>query len=71
VAETVLPARWDAVIVETLKNRFGNTHQLHAGVVSLTGEVPNIKTSAQASWTAWKVAGVKSVKNDLTVKEKG
>lgn len=28
VAETVLPARWDAVIVETLKNRFGNTHQL-------------------------------------------
>jgi hypothetical protein len=29
VAETVLPARWDAVIVETLKNRFGNTHQLH------------------------------------------
>jgi hypothetical protein len=29
VAETVLPANWDVVIVETLKNRFGNTHQLH------------------------------------------
>jgi hypothetical protein len=29
VAETVVPAKWDAVIVETLKNRFGNTHQLH------------------------------------------
>jgi inner membrane protein len=28
VAETILPARWDAVIVETLKNRFGNTHRL-------------------------------------------
>jgi hyperosmotically inducible protein len=42
----------------------------NAGVVSLTGEVPDILTSAQASWTAWKVPGVKSVKNDLTVKEK-
>jgi hypothetical protein len=28
VAETVLPARWDAVIVEALKNRFGTTHQV-------------------------------------------
>jgi hypothetical protein len=27
VAETVLPARWDAVIVETLRNRFVKTHQ--------------------------------------------
>jgi osmotically-inducible protein OsmY len=27
-------------------------------------------TSANASWTAWFVPGVKSVKNDLTVKEK-
>ena len=26
--------------------------------------------SANASWTAWQVPGVKSVKNDLTVKEK-
>lgn len=44
--------------------------QTNAGVVSLTGEVKDIMTSAQASWTAWFVPGVKSVKNDLTVKEK-
>jgi len=42
----------------------------NAGVVSLTGEVPDLTTSAKASWTAWKVSGVKSVKNDLTVKNK-
>jgi hyperosmotically inducible protein len=44
--------------------------QTNAGVVSLSGEVSNLMTSAQASWTAWQVPGVKSVKNDLTVKEK-
>lgn len=44
--------------------------QTNAGIVSLTGEVRNILTSAQASWTAWQVPGVKSVKNDITVKEK-
>ena len=42
----------------------------HAGVVSLTGEVPDLMTSANASWTAWFVPGVKSVKNDLMLKEK-
>ena len=42
----------------------------NAGVVSLTGEVPDITSSAKASWTAWKVVGVKSVKNDLTLKDK-
>jgi len=42
----------------------------NAGVVSPTGEVRDIMTSAQASWTAWQVPGVKAVKNDLTVKEK-
>jgi osmotically-inducible protein OsmY len=36
----------------------------------LTGEVQGIMTSANASWTAWFVPGVKSVKNDLTVKKK-
>ena len=41
----------------------------NAGVVSLTGEVPDIMTSAQASMTAWIVPGVKSVKNDLMVKD--
>jgi hyperosmotically inducible protein len=44
--------------------------QTNAGVVSLTGEVKDLTTSAHASWTAWFVTGVKSVKNDLTVKEK-
>ena len=42
----------------------------NVGVVSLTGEVPDILTSAQASWTAWQVPGVKAVKNALMVKEK-
>lgn len=44
--------------------------QTNAGVVSLTGEVMDIMTSANASWTTRQVPGVKSVKNDLTVKEK-
>lgn len=44
--------------------------QTNAGVVSLSGEVSDLLTSAQASWTAWQVPGVKSVKNDLTIKEK-
>lgn len=44
--------------------------QTFAGVVSLSGEVPDFMTSAQASWTAWRVPGVKLVKNDLVVKEK-
>ena len=44
--------------------------QTNAGVVSLSGEVQDFMTSAQASWIAWQVPGVKSVKNDLTVKEK-
>lgn len=44
--------------------------QTNAGVVSLTGDVKDLMTSADASWTAWFVPGVKSVKNDLTVKEK-
>ena len=52
-----------------LKNADINV-QTNAGVVSLTGEVPDITTSAQASWMTRQVPGVKSVKNDLTVKEK-
>jgi hyperosmotically inducible protein len=44
--------------------------QTNAGIVSLTGEVQDLMTSAEASWSAWQVPGVKSVKNDLTVKEK-
>jgi hyperosmotically inducible protein len=52
-----------------LKNA-GIHAQTNAGVVSLSGEVSSLMTSAQASWTVWQVPGVKSVKNDLTVKEK-
>jgi len=52
-----------------LKNA-GIKAQTNAGVVSLSGEVADMTTSAQASWSAWQVPGVKSVKNDLTVKEK-
>jgi hyperosmotically inducible protein len=44
--------------------------QTNAGVVSLSGEVADLMTSAHASSAAWQVPGVKSVKNDLTVKEK-
>jgi hyperosmotically inducible periplasmic protein len=52
-----------------LKDADINVHT-NAGVVSLTGEVSDMTTSAQASWTTRQVPGVKSVKNDLTVKEK-
>lgn len=48
----------------------GINAQTNAGVVSLSGEVTDLATSAQASWSAWQVPGVKSVKNDLIVKEK-
>jgi hyperosmotically inducible protein len=40
----------------------------HAGVVSLTGEVTSLDTSANASMIAWRVPGVRSVKNDITIK---
>ena len=43
--------------------------QTNAGVVSLTGEVRDLMTSGNASWTARQTTGVKSVKNDLTLKE--
>jgi len=39
----------------------------NAGVVSLTGDVSTLLVSAQASWTAWQIDGVKSVKNDLVI----
>jgi hyperosmotically inducible protein len=38
-----------------------------AGVVTLTGQVPNIGVSARASELARGVAGVRSVRNDLSV----
>lgn len=42
-----------------------------AGVVTLTGEVPSIVASAKASEMARSVPGVKSVKNELTVRQAG
>ena len=69
----------DASITMRVIAKIANDHSLYsagihaqtnAGVVSLSGEVSSLMTSAQASWTAWQVPGVKSVKNDLTVKEK-
>ncbi|MBC7837450.1 MAG: BON domain-containing protein [Nitrospiraceae bacterium] len=45
--------------------------QTFAGVVSLSGEISDIVTSAHASWATWQVPGVKLVKNELRVKEKG
>ncbi|HAM36176.1 MAG TPA: hypothetical protein DEB40_02395 [Elusimicrobia bacterium] len=68
----------DEVITARVKKSFSKDRALRKadigvmtndGVVSLTGEVPDLPTSAKASWDAWKVSGVKSVKNDLTLKE--
>lgn len=64
----------DDVIVARVKKAFNKDAALrkagidvvsNAGVVSLTGEAPDFVTSAKASWEAWKVSGVKSVRNDL------
>lgn len=45
--------------------------RIDAGVVTLTGEVPSIVAAAKASEMARSVAGVKSVKNELTVRQAG
>ena len=42
-----------------------------AGVVTLTGEVPSITAAAKASEMARSTPGVKSVKNELTVRQAG
>ncbi|MEO8326745.1 MAG: BON domain-containing protein, partial [Nitrospirota bacterium] len=61
-----IPARVQTQIQQDSGLKNANvTVQTNAGVVSLTGEVSDIMTSAQASWTAWQVPGVQSVKNDL------
>jgi len=44
--------------------------EIFLGHLAVRGEVADLATSAQASWSAWQVPGVKSVKNDLKVKEK-
>jgi osmotically-inducible protein OsmY len=44
-----------------------DAHASRAGVVTLTGEVPNITAAARASEMARSVPGVNAVKNELTV----
>ena len=83
--QVVAPSKREAVeekddaITERVKREIAKDSRLskgsidvktNAGVVSLTGEVPDITSSAKASWTAWKVVGVKFVKNDLSIKDK-
>jgi hyperosmotically inducible periplasmic protein len=83
--QVVAPAKRDVVddkddaITKRVKQNIAKDERLkdadisiktNDGVVSLSGEVPDLTTSAKASWTAWKVPGVKSVKNDLSIKEK-
>jgi len=65
----------DKQITKSIENRFKQDPQLknakidakvNAGVVTLTGEVKSIDTSARASEVARGIPGVRSVKNDLT-----
>jgi hyperosmotically inducible protein len=64
----------DKQITKSIETRFGKDSQLKkidvrtdAGVVVLSGEVPNISVSAKASEMAHRVEGVKAVKNELRV----
>jgi hyperosmotically inducible protein len=60
----------EQIAKDSYLKKAGIRAQTNAGVVLLSGEVQDLMTSAQASSTVWQVPGVKSVKNDLTVKEK-
>ncbi len=64
----------DKQITKAVETSFGKDALLKkidvrtdAGVVVLSGEVPNISVSAKASEMAHRVDGVKSVKNELRV----
>ena len=66
----------DKQITKAVETTFGKDPQLKkinvrtdAGVVVLSGEVPNITASAKASEMAHRVEGVKSVKNELRVEQ--
>jgi len=63
----------DKVVAKNVQSKFKADPQLknvkvevNKGVVSLSGEVKSIDASAKASEVARSVAGVQSVKNDLT-----
>lgn len=64
----------DKAITKAVESRFSKDSQLKkidvrtdAGVVVLSGEVPNISVAAKASEMAHPVDGVKAVKNELRV----
>jgi hyperosmotically inducible protein len=68
----------DDDIVKAVHKRLSGDVQLKsvdvrtdAGVVTLTGEVPSLVAAARASEMARAVPGVKSVKNELTVRQAG
>jgi hyperosmotically inducible protein len=68
----------DEDITKAVENRFSRDTQLKkvdvridAGVATLTGEVPSIMVAAKASEVARNTAGVKWVKNELTVRQAG
>jgi len=82
--QVVAPAKRDMVeakdddIKKAVETRLSKDAQLKsvdvrtdAGVVTLTGEVSSLTTAAKASEMARKVPGVKSVKNELTVRQAG
>jgi len=66
----------DKDIAKAVESRMSKDAQLKkvdvrtdGGVVTLTGEVPSITVAAKASEMARNVPGVKSVKNELTVRQ--
>ena len=68
----------DKDIAKAVESRMSKDAQLKkvdvrtdGGVVTLTGEVPSLTAAAKAFETARKVPGVKSVKNELTVRQAG
>jgi hyperosmotically inducible protein len=82
--QVVAPAARKAVdgndkdIAKAVESRISKDAQLKqvdvrtdGGVVTLTGEVPSIMAAARASEMARNVPGVKSVKNELTVRQAG
>jgi hyperosmotically inducible protein len=68
----------DADIKKAVQSRLSKDTQLKSvdvradgGVVVLTGDAPNITAAARASEVARAVPGVKSVKNEINVKQAG
>jgi osmotically-inducible protein OsmY len=66
----------DAAILSNIKTQyvangiFGTNVDVNNGEVTITGEVENAKEKAKAEAIARQASGVKSVKNQLTIKRK-